>query len=237
MTDPNTNRLNMVSTCITTAELAAHAAVWTNQAPLDFGTDFAAWKAKYNATTALAATAYAATTGPADAKAIAETAIEDATFTLARACVAHFKKTGDHARRAQVNLTKSAIQRLRDQALVTTATLIRDIGNVARSETGALGRGVTEARVIALTSALAAFSAQLNAPRTQIANRSALIRDVETRIADLVADAEALDDLVVQFDGTEAGRAFTAAWMQARIIVDAGHGPGDEEGGTQPPNP
>ena len=50
---------------------------------------------------------------------------------------------------------------------------------------------------------------------------------------------EAIDDLVVQFDGTPAGRTFIAAWKQARIIVDGGHGPGeDEEGeGTPPPAP
>ena len=52
---------------------------------------------------------------------------------------------------------------------------------------------------------------------------------------------EAIDDLVVQFDGTPAGRTFIAAWKQARMIVDGGHGPGEEDapggGGTPPPNP
>ena len=83
--------------------------------------------------------------------------------------------------------------------------------------------------------AITAFNALLNAPRSQIANRSALIRDVETRVAALVAHVEALDNLVLQFDGTPAGLAFIAAWKQARIIVDGGHGPGDEE--TPAPNP
>jgi hypothetical protein len=60
---------------------------------------------------------------------------------------------------------------------------------------------------------------------------------VETRVAGLVARAEELDDLVVQFDGSAAGRAFGAAWKQARLIVDAGHGPGEEPapGGSTPP--
>jgi hypothetical protein len=236
MKDPVTNRLNMIGACIAVAERPEYVPVWTNQLPQDFTTDFAALKTEYNATTAAAAVAYAATTGPADAKALAETALEDAAFVLARACVAHFTKTGDATRRAQVDFTKSAIVRLREQTLLSTATLIRDLADGARGETGAGARGVTQARVTALTNALNAFSAQLNAPRSQIANRAALIRDVETRVAGLVARAEEMDDLVVQFDGTAAARAFGAAWKQARLIVDAGHGPG-EPPAPPPPNP
>ena len=230
MKDRITNQLDMVGACINIAELPTHALVWTNQPPLDFGTDFAVVKTEYGAITAAAAIAYAATTGPADGKGLAETALENAAFTLARACASHFKKTGDHTRLAQVNLTKSAIVRLRDQILVTTATLIRDIGNVARTETDAANRGVTAARVTALTGAVTAFAAQLNAPRGQIANRSVLIRVVETRVAGLVTLVEDLDDLALQFDATAAGLAFIAAWKQARIIVDSG-------GGHTPPTP
>ena len=236
MNDRTTNYLDMVNTCITVAEKPAYAPVWTGQPPLDFGTDFAGIKTEYNSILTAAATAYAATTGPADGKALAETALENAAFTLARACAAHFKKTGDMTRHAQVNFKKSGLVRLRDQALVTTATLIRDLGNVARLETGAVGRGVTQARVTALSTALNAFSALLNAPRGQVVNRSAQIRDVQTRTAALVARVEDADDLVLQFDGTPAGLAFIAAWKQARIIVDSGHGPGDEET-PPPPNP
>ncbi len=37
-----------------------------------------------------------------------------------------------------------------------------------------------------------------------------------------------LDDLIVHYDDTEAGRNFIAAWCQARRIVDSGHGPGGD---------
>ena len=110
----------------------------------------------------------------------------------------------------------------------------------ASAEPNAADRGVTPARVTALSAALTAFATQLNAPRGQIANRSTLIRDVETRVAGLVARAEDLDDLVLQFDGTPAGLTFIAAWKQARIIIDSGTGTGTPPatgGGTPPPNP
>ena len=65
-------------------------------------------------------------------------------------------------------------------------------------------------------------------------NRSALLREVETDTAALVASVSDMDDLAVQFDGTEDGRRFIEAWKRARIIVDSGTG---RSGGDAPPAP
>ena len=91
-------------------------------------------------------------------------------------------------------------------------------------------------RITALTNANTAYEGLVNAPRGKIVNRAALIRELETQTADLVESATDLDDLVAQFDGSEAGRLFIAAWNRARIIVDAGHGPAPPPG-PQPPAP
>ena len=61
------------------------------------------------------------------------------------------------------------------------------------------------------------------------------LRDLTTRIAALMEEIRDLDDLVIQFDGTEAGRRFISAWKQARNIIDAGHGPGPAT--PTPPTP
>ena len=42
-----------------------------------------------------------------------------------------------------------------------------------------------------------------------------------------------MDDLVLQFDGTDAGKRFIEAWKRARIIVDSGGG----HSGTPPAPP
>jgi len=42
-----------------------------------------------------------------------------------------------------------------------------------------------------------------------------------------------LDDLALQFDGTDAGKRFIEAWKRARIIVDTGGG----HSGTPPTPP
>ncbi len=224
------NQLNMVDACITVAQNPNHKPVWDGKEPADFGADVAKLQADYGAVTVKAALADNATGGAADAKSLAETTLEDAAFLLARALANHFKKTGDLDRLGKVDVSKTEIMKLRTQELVNKTTAIRDLGTAAVGEPNAAGRGVTAGRVAKLTSAITAFSNVMNAPRGQIVNRSALLKEVETDIAALMESVNGIDDLVLQFDGTEAGRRFGEAWKRARIIVDVG-------GGHTPPAP
>jgi hypothetical protein len=225
------NQLNMVGACISVAQSSDYKPVWTGKPPADFGTDMAKLQTDYGAVTAKAAQADAATGGGGDEKSAAETVLEDAAFVLARALANHVKKTGDLDRLGKVDVTKSEIMRLRTQELVNKTTAIRDLGTAAVSEAGAAGRGVTADRVAALTAAITSFSNVMSTPRGQIVNRSALLKEVETDIAALVEFVNDMDDMALQFDGTEAGRRFVEAWKRARIIVDTGGG----HGGTETP--
>ncbi len=229
------NQINMVGTCINIAKSPEFSLVWTGNQPADFGTDLATLVINYGKTTAKAAQADAATGGSSDAKDVAETVLEDAAHVLARALANHFKKTGNLENLAKVDMSKSKIVALKNQDLVSKTTGIRDLGTTAQAEAGAAGRGVTPARVAALTAAIGSFSGLMNAPRGQIVNRSTLLREVETETAGLMEDVSDLDDLVLQFDGTEAGRRFIEAWKRARIIVDAGGGGNGDK--PTPPTP
>ncbi len=140
-------QLNMVGVCITVAQSSDYKPAWNGKPLADFGTDIVQLATDYGAVTAKAAQADGATGGAADAKAVAETALEDAAFVLARALTIHFKKTGDLDRHGKVDVTKSEIMKLRTQELVNKTTSIRDLGTAAVSEAGAAGRGVTAARV------------------------------------------------------------------------------------------
>ncbi len=126
---------------------------------------------------------------------------------------------------AKVGLSLTALQEMRTQNLIAKTKQIRDLANGAKTEPGATDRGITQAAIIRLTAAIAVYEPLANAPRAKIVNRAALLRELETRTAELVESVRDLDDLVVQFHGTEAGRRFIDAWQQARTIVDAGHGP------------
>jgi hypothetical protein len=228
-----TNQINMVGACINVANSKDYVGVWTGNPPADFTTDFTQLQTDFAAVTAKAALADAASGGAGDAKAQAETALEDAAFILARALANHFKKTGNLEKLAQVDVTKSEIVQLRQQDLLDKTTAIRDLASATVAEPGAAGRGVTAARITTLTNAINAFTGVMNLPRGQIVNRSTLLKEVDTDTADLLEQVADMDDLVLQFDGTDAGKRFIEAWKRARIIVDTGGG----HGGTPPAPP
>ncbi len=230
-------QLSMVGACINVAESSDHEPAWSGREPADFGIEFGQLKADYGAITAKAALADGATGGASDAKSAAEVALENQAFVLARALALHFKRSGDLDRRGKIDVAKSDIARLRMQELLNKATAIRDLGAATAGEPGAAGRGVTEARLAALTGAIDSFSNVLSSPRGQIVNRGALLRELETDVAALLEKAADVDDLVVQFNGTAAGKRFIEAWRRARLIVDAGgsqSAPPQPEGPAQP---
>jgi len=223
MNDTRVNHFAMIGACITVAEIAEHRAVWENQPPLDFGNGIAALKLAYVGATSVASQAELTGGGAADAKDAAETQLEDKAFEVARALAVHFKKENDLVSRAKVDVTISSLRKLRDEALVSKSTEIRDLCNVAVASPSAAGRGITAAKITELTTAIAAFAALRNAPRGQTVTRSSMLRELETRIADLLDAVRDLDDLIVQYEGTFPGRVFSNAWKQARQIVDSGH--------------
>ena len=227
----------MVGACITTANTTENKAVWNGNPPLDFTTDIATLKTGYTAVIQKAALADGASGGAGDAKAQAEAALEDAAFIIARALANHFKKTNNLEKLAQVDVTKSEIVQLRQQDLLDKTTAIRDLASATVAEPGAAGRGVTAARITTLTNAINAFTAVMNLPRGQTVNRSTLLKEVDTDTADLLEQVADMDDLVLQFDGTDAGKRFIEAWKRARIIVDSGGGSGTTPTPPTPPTP
>ena len=226
------NQTTMVSACLNVANSPDYKSVWTGNPPADFGTDMVQLQTSYGAVIAKAALAEGATGGAADAKAVAESNLEEAAYVLARALANHFKKTNDLNRLGKIDVSKSEIVQLRNQDLVSQTTEIRDLGAGAVAEPGAAGRGVTAARIAALTAAITSFSGAMSTPRGQIVNRSTLLKEVETDVAALVQKVSDMDDLVLQFDSTAAGQRFIEAWKRARIIVDTGGG-----SSAPPPNP
>ena len=217
-----TNQINMVGACINVATSKDYKATWTGNEPADFTVDLTQLQTDYVSVTAKAALADGASGGAGDAKAQAESALEDAAYILARALANHFKKTGNLDSLGKVDVTKSEIVQLRNQDLLDKTIAIRDLATVTQAEPGATGRGVTAARIAALTAAIGAFTKVMNNPRGQIVNRSTLLKEVDTDTADLMEQVADLDDLVMQFDGTDAGKRFIEAWKRARIIVDTG---------------
>ena len=51
-------------------------------------------------------------------------------------------------------------------------------------------------------------------------NRGTLLEEIETDTAGLLEKLRDLDDLLVQFDSSAAGKRFVEAWTRARVIID-----------------
>jgi hypothetical protein len=81
------------------------------------------------------------------------------------------------------------------------------------------------------TAILTLASAAVSDPAT--AGRGVTAARIATFTAALVQLATDMDDLALQFDGTDAGKRFIEAWKRARIIVDTGGG----HSGTPPTPP
>ena len=234
MNDRVQNQINMINACITVAHTEANTLVWSDHEPADFALDLDALESDFADANSITTNIKDAIAGAGGVKGVARTAAEDAGYILAQALSNHFRKTDDLTNLAKVKVTKRGIQKLRDQDLVATLTDIRDLGGLAATQTGAAGRGVTAARLAKATTTLNRFKSLLSAPRRQVADRGALLRELKPCVAGMIEKLNGLDELVIQFDTTPEGRRFIDAWKIARVVVDAGHGPGEDEEPTPP---
>jgi len=218
-----TQDITMVGACINVANDKNYVSVWQGQPPADFETDLTNLGAGYEAVLQMR-WPMPPPAGPAMPRRSRKPCWKmPPTSSPARSAI-HYTKTGNLDSLGKVDFTKTDIKKLRNQDLVDQSTAIRNLGATAQAEPGAAGRGVTPAKVAALTAAIGGFKAVMNNPRGQIVNRSTLKKEVETDVAALITDVTAMDDLVIQFDGTDLGQRFIAAWKQARMIVNTGGG-------------
>ncbi len=216
------NHLNMVGACLDVAQKPEYHAVWSGQTPTRFGDACTELIKDYAEINKKAAQAESAPVGAGDAKAVAETALEDAIHVLSSALVVHFSTTGDASRRAKADLTPSSVARLRSQELLTTAREIQDLATGALSEPGADGCGITAERIVRFSETIEVFAKVLTHPRSQVTTRGALLNEIGKEVARFLGVLEHLDRLVLQFGVTAPGQEFIEAWRRSRVIVDLG---------------
>lgn len=229
MNNRNVNHLTMINACLAIALKPEYRGVWDGRPPIAFTDDFNALKDAMVETDGIAAQLAGTLAGAADAKAQAETQLEDAAYLVASALRGYYKKAGNTEAHGRVNFSKNYLQRLRDAQLVADTKAILTAAQEVVTQPAAVGRGVTPGAVATLTTAIAAFEALLTKPRTNLVTRNTLLRELATRVAGHLEELADLDDLVLQFGDTPAGQRFVAAWQSARVIVDAG--------GSQSPEP
>ncbi len=222
MNNRNINHLTMINACLALTAKPEHRPVWEGQAPAAFAADLADLKTAVAETELITAQLGGALSGAADAKANAETMLENTAYLVASALRSTYKKAGNTEALGKVNFSKNYLQRLRDTQLVADTRAILALAQTAVAQPEAVARGVTPAAITALATAIATFEGLLTTPRSNLVTRNTLLRELATRVAGHLEALADLDDLILQFGGSVEGQRFVAAWQATRVIVDAG---------------
>lgn len=157
------------------------------------------------------------TTGVTGDKAELRNDLEEKLLELADQLAAFAARSGNHDLAAQVEMTKSSLDRQPENDLVQTA---ERIAGLATTNMAALADfEVTPAEVTALNNARSAFRDEQNAPRNMTAERSAQTQS----LPQLIATARSifrneLDKMMTRFKQSNAD--FYNGYFAARVIVD-----------------
>ena len=159
---------------------------------------------------------------------------------MGRALVTWFRDQGDETNAAKLDLSESAWRRLRDEQLLEKGRLVRDLGQgvVGGAKAAqAAEYGITAASVGSVDKEVEEYGKVVSAPQASIADRKSLTGQMRTKFNAVEAKFVALDDLILQFNATAAGRALIAAYQVARIVRDLGVGPKPQPQPPAPPPP
>lgn len=134
--------------------------------------------------------------------------------------------------------------RLRDQADETNAKKVdlpesgwRHLRDLAQGVVSgpkaadAVAYGITAGAVTAVNKEVEEYAAVVSVPQLSIAERKSLTDQMRERFNAVELKFVALDDMILQFSTTVAGRDLIASHQTARVVRDLGAGPG------QPANP
>jgi hypothetical protein len=218
------NRQNMHLTVLTLLGTTEFQPVWKNKKPAAFTARAAEFEAKVGALAALISSQQADTTGYAEDKAREELELESAAHEIGQALAGWFEDQGRMADAAQVDLSLSAWQRLRDTELVAKARLLHQkLTDAIAADAAALADyGLDATDAAALAKETADFEAIIANPAAAISSRRALTLSLRPKFREVGELLAKMDRLVLRFRSDEAGNRFAEAWQAARTIRDLG---------------
>lgn len=218
------NRQNMHLTILKVLEDATYQPVWKNQSPAVFGNRAAELIPLIHGLTDLIAGQQTATTGYATDKDREETELENAAHDISQALADWYEDQGHHGDSAQIDLSLSAWQRLRDTELIAKSRLLHQklTAALATDAAAMVDYGLDAADATLLAKELADYEAIIADPSAAISRRRSLtltLRPKFRAVSELLAK---MDRSVLRFRRTADGAAFAAVWDAARIVRDLG---------------
>jgi len=228
MNDTLTSKLGSFQATLAVADKDESKPIWQNKPPLAFS------ECLLGARTAVATLAKAGADqsanirGSTDALRGMRTQFENALHPVARASFRCLKSTGEDEAAAKVDFTPSDLRNARAIAL---AGIGETVLNLAEPLTKSPGNGqpasgdkygVTAAKFAEVDQLWTDYSTAVGAPASARARRKAITDALPGQFAAMEEKFAELDDLVIQFRGSEGSDVFVEAWFNARRVVDTG---------------
>ena len=218
------NRQNMHLTLLNLLDAPQYHAAWKNQKPTAFTSRAEELRPLIQALTTLISTQQTATTGYAEAKEREEQELETLAHEIGQTLAAWYDENGREGDSAQIDLSLSAWQRLRDTELIAKARLLH--GKLTEAlATGApalAGHDLTAADATQLAGEIADFEKITADPSAAISRRRSLTVTLRPKFREVGQLLKKMDRLVLRFRRTEPGTAFANAWQASRIVRDLG---------------
>jgi hypothetical protein len=233
------NRQNMHLAVLALLAHPTHEPVWKGKKPLIFTTRVAELEPKVNALTDLISGQQADTSGHAADKEREEEELEDIAHEISEILAGWFSDQGREADAAQIALSLSAWQRLRDTELIAKARLLHGklTAALATDAAALLEYGLDAADADQLSKETTDFEKLVAAPAAAISGRKALTKVLRPNFREVSELLAKMDALVLRFRKTEAGARFAEAWNAARLVRDLGKSaPADSPGTPMPAN-
>ena len=218
------NRQNMHLTVLKLIDTPEFEAAWKDQKPTAFTARAAELRPLVAGLTALISGQQTATTGYAETKEREEQELETLAHELGQTLADWYEENGREGDSAQIDLSLSAWQRLRDTELIAKAKLLHQklTAALAESPTELAEYDLTPADATLLAKETADFEQITADPAAAISRRRALTVTLRPRFAEVARLLKKMDRLVLRFRRTEPGAAFANAWETSRTIRDLG---------------
>ena len=230
------NRHNMFLTILKLLDNPEFEVGWKNQKPTVFTTRAARLRTLVPTITEIISKQQAATTGFAENKELEEKELEDLAHEIGQTLAEWYDDNERKGDSAQIGLSLSAWQRLRDTELIAKSHLLHGKLTAALAENPAdlAAYDLTPEDAVMLAKELAEFEDITADPAAAISRRRALTVTLRPRFAEVSALLKKMDNLVLRFRRTEAGAAFAGAWAASRVVRDLG-GSAPAESEVAPP--
>ena len=213
MQDRYANRQNMHLTILKLLDNLGFEAAWKDQKPTTFTARATQLRLLVPGLTDLIAAQQAATTGYAETKDREEQELETLAHETGQALADWYEENGREGDSAQIDLSLSAWERLRDTELIAKAHLLHQklTAALAENPTELAEHDLTEADATLLAKELGDFEKITADPSAAISRRRALTLALRPRFQEVGALLKKMDRLVLRFRRSEPGPAFAAA--------------------------